>query len=346
MLYTFLVGAMMVLASDVAAEAASAPCSAAKLAAVADAARAVAACGPSDVACFAEASGRLGAAFARAEAAGGCAGALDASAASDELETFVARVAAAFPASPDPGAARCAAHKLRAAARDFARKLRCQVRALRAAAAVDPGCLARADAGLASGFAAAERRGRCTTNGDAAAIGAVVDAEVAFFVDTILSLPTCADGPAPQCGGTCPPGGVCGPDLANFGNTCRCILPTQPCGDTYPVCSGTCPAGTACGPLSGGLGGSCGCVPDGTVPCADAAFPVCGAGCPPDGSICAAVDSQVGAFFRYVGCACGPTAPCGAGGIACPAGEVCTIRAVPGFNLTYCASPIGAFLDG
>jgi len=37
--------------------------------------------------------------------------------------------------------------------------------------------------------------------------------------------------------------------------------------------------------------------------------------------------------------------PCGTGGIACPAGEPCPIRAVPGFNLTYCASRTGAFLD-
>jgi hypothetical protein len=53
----------------------------------------------------------------------------------------------------------------------------------------------------------------------------------------------------------------------------------------------------------------------------------------------------VGAFFTYVGCACGGAEPCGGGGIACPPGEVCTIRVVPGFNLTYCASPAGAFLD-
>jgi hypothetical protein len=345
MLQAILLGAILVLTSDVAADAATVPCSAAKLAAVADAARGIAACTPADAACLAGPSDRLAAAFARADAAGGCADTLDASAAFDALETFVGGIAAAFPPSTDPGAARCAAHQLRAATRDFAQKVRCHVRALRAGTVVDAGCLARADARLASAFAAAQRRGRCATNGDPAAIGADVDGEVSFFVDTILSLPTCLDGPAPECGGTCPAGGVCGPDLANFANTCRCILPTQPCGDTYPVCNGTCPAGATCGPLSGGFGGACGCVPDGTVPCADAAFPVCGGGCPPGGEICAPVNSQVGAFFRYVGCACGGAAPCGAGGIACPPGETCTILAAPGINLTYCASPAGAFLD-
>lgn len=78
---------------------------------------------------------------------------------------------------------------------------------------------------------------------------------------------------------------------------------------------------------------------------AAAPFPVCGAGCPSDGSICAPIDSQVGAFFFYVGCACGDPAACSSGGVGCPPGSTCTVRVVPGISLRYCASPAGAFLD-
>src|SRR4030095_8536691 len=41
---------------------------------------------------------------------------------------------------------------------------------------------------------------------------------------------SCADSAPGACGGVCPGNGVCAPD--QLGGPCRCVFPTQPCGET------------------------------------------------------------------------------------------------------------------
>ncbi len=71
---------------------------------------------------------------------------------------------------------------------------------------------------------------------------------------------------APQCGGECPTGGVCGLDVIS--GTCSCSFPYQPCGDTDPVCNGECPVGEECSLVNPGHPfDSCVCAPTGENPC-------------------------------------------------------------------------------
>lgn len=126
----------------------------------------------------------------------------------------------------------------------------------------------------------------------------------------------CPLGPGLACGGTCPGGGVCAPDV--LGGPCRCNFPTQPCGVTAPVCNGACPPGDACWPMDNLIPGStndCQCAPEGIPPCGATGLS-CGAGACPDGSVCTAVPGA-GIYDGY--CAClEPETPCGPGFGVCP----------------------------
>ena len=80
-------------------------------------------------------------------------------------------------------AERCAAVRLRAAARKAATKIGCHRKALLAGTAPDAACLARAEAKFVRACAAADARGDCLTTGDAASVEAIVDQFIADLLD-------------------------------------------------------------------------------------------------------------------------------------------------------------------
>jgi len=118
-------------------------------------------------------------------------------------------------AGGDP-ARKCASAKVKAASQKAARKLDCYRHAVALGLAVDPSCLARADAKFNAAFSAAESRGGCVTSMDAATIESAVNDFVltvsnALPATTTTSLPpsTCGLGGGPFCSGSCNNGGTC-----------------------------------------------------------------------------------------------------------------------------------------
>jgi hypothetical protein len=138
--------------------------------------------------------------------------------------------------------------------------------------------------------------------------------------NTSLGGPTCGENPYPQCDGTCAGGAVCGLNFTLDG--CRCVSPTEPCGDTFGVCNGTCPAGEQCGSVGGFPLPSCGCVPVGATPCGATGVPTCGGDCP-GADVCRPIAIQ--SIFGGLGCMCVHDAPCdnACGGGNCPGGFFC-----------------------
>jgi hypothetical protein len=91
----------------------------------------------------------------------------------------------------------CQAAKLRAAAGDAYRALRCHATATSAGVPVEAACLTRADAVVATGFVPAESRGGCLTAGDAGAVAGTVTAMVGAYVAALRPAPDasrCAGG--------------------------------------------------------------------------------------------------------------------------------------------------------
>jgi hypothetical protein len=121
-----------------------------------------------DGACLAKAAGKLGVAYAKAEAAGGCAatGEADgAEAAVDAcLETFADAIA---------GDAKCAATKMKAVGKKAAAKAKCHYKALLTGASVDSSCLGSAETKFNAAIAKANAAGSCTDT--AAALEQLVD---------------------------------------------------------------------------------------------------------------------------------------------------------------------------
>ncbi|MEW6268395.1 MAG: hypothetical protein AB1689_03755 [Thermodesulfobacteriota bacterium] len=128
----------------------------------------------------------------------------------------------------------------------------------------------------------------------------------------------CAQAEFAFCGAPCPAGGICAPADPLSGGRCRCVYPSQPCGDTAPVCGGECPAGEQCWPIDDAIPGTvnaCLCAPAGEPPCGASGM-TCNGGCPP-GLECGLVPG-VGMFDDA--CACvEPDALCGQPGFGdCP----------------------------
>lgn len=136
------------------------------------------------------------------------------------------------------------------------------------------------------------------------------------------------------CGGSCPGGGVCAPDVV--GGPCRCNFQTQPCGGTAPVCNGACPTGEQCWSINGFIPGpsdQCLCAPTGTPPCGTSGLS-CTEGTCPDGLVCG---GQPGIGFYDPHCACvEPDAPCGPRFGVCPPDMQC----VPFAPLEFGCAPI------
>jgi len=131
----------------------------------------------------------------------------------------------------------------------------------------------------------------------------------------------CTGGaPFPTCDGSCPPGAVCAPDVDSFA-LCKCIFDSAPCGETYPVCGGVCGEGGTCRQTGVVPWGACTCEPPGVL-CTDGPYPTCGAACPAGASCFPTIVHILSQ--PYPQCGCGSAAPCGSGGLACPAGQACS----------------------
>jgi hypothetical protein len=219
-----------------------------------------------DATCLAKAGAKLADAFAGAEARGGCVTTSDAGDVAAIVDSAVGAFVTAL--RPNPAASRCASVKLKATGKKATTKLGCHAKALRRGLAIDPGCLAKAEARFAAAFATAEGHPLCLTTGDASTVEALVDDLVDDVVaalapgvttTTTTSTTTTTTGLVPACGnGIVESGEYCdgtGCDTLEDGcvppgdpNECTCCS-TQAC--QYGL--GCCP-GFSCVP-NGGPGG-------------------------------------------------------------------------------------------
>jgi hypothetical protein len=286
-----------------------------------------------DSSCLARATAKLASSFAKAESRGGCITTGDASGITDMIDSSVGAFVAAL--RPTTSANRCAGVKLNATGKKVTTRLGCHGKATRKGAAVDPQCLAKADARFSATFTGAEAHGPCLTNGDAGDIEDQVDDLVN---DVVAALPSGSGTTT-----TTTLGAVCGNGIVEGNEQCD----TNP----EPICvssgrSGCFPAGNPeeCNccttPGETGLIDVGGTVPneccDGQTPqpagpgayfcpgtCGTMPFPTCGGSCQP-GRTCVAL--------RFAGvdqCGCVLPGPCGGTPPACtvgecPAGQVCS----------------------
>jgi len=131
-----------------------------------------------DVNCLTKADTRFLARFAKAEELPDCMTTGDAAGVEDTVDTLVADLVAALrPLTPS----RCTSAKIVAADLKGRDKLGCHAAAANTGGAVDPACLADAEANFADDFVIAEGRGDCYTTGDAELIEGAVDGVVVGF---------------------------------------------------------------------------------------------------------------------------------------------------------------------
>lgn len=150
-------------------------------------------------------------------------------------------VASSALAAADP-ANTCAAAKQKAAAQKFSNKVKCHGVAIKKAVAVDPACLAKAEAKFETAFAKAEAKGGCSTTADAAAIELMIDTALG---DLLTALPGATVPPA-SCDAlndcqscslcTQEPGGACESAVADCSTDAACT--------DLNDCLGTCPDDT------------------------------------------------------------------------------------------------------
>src|SRR5262245_46769798 len=138
---------------------------------------------------------------------------------------------------------------------------------------------------------------------------------------TTTTLVPCEATPVATCDGACAGDGVCAPDIGSF-SSCVCYDPSQPCGQTYAVCNGVCPPGLSCRPTGVIPFGACTCEPAGTL-CSDGPFPTCSGACPGSQGCFPTRGPFLGGTLDL--CSCGGVGACGAGGLSCPPGFVCTV---------------------
>lgn len=126
---------------------------------------------------------RLVEGFAKAASRGGCASTDDTIPVGDAVDALVQEFASSLDLSV--GVDRCAAGKLRAAAKRIATEILCRRRASRNGGVVEPGCLAVASENLATSFARFESRGVCNTSSDDPAVETKADEFVEFVAASI-----------------------------------------------------------------------------------------------------------------------------------------------------------------
>lgn len=179
--------------------------------------------------------------------------------------------------APTPGQ-RCAADKLRTAAKKAQGLLTCHARAVTKGQDVDAACVQKVRTKYEQTWAKIEARGGCATAGDVDTIEGHIDTLVDILVaalpattttTTSTSTTLCPPPTALYCGiNACP--GIPFPQFCPTGQTCEttptgctCVGPAVPCGDIrIPLCQyGTCPAGQTCvsDPGSGTCPPTCGC---------------------------------------------------------------------------------------
>jgi len=146
------------------------------------------------------------------------------------------RAAAASPA------VRCATAKLKAAAKKHGAKVRCHVQAILARKAVDPACLAAAEAKFSAAFARSEAAGGCFTSGDAPAVEDAVDDCVRTLVGL---LPTSATTTTSSTTTTTQPNFSCSPPGTPCGH-CGCGFCFAPQGYTTGICVVPYAGGSSC----------------------------------------------------------------------------------------------------
>jgi hypothetical protein len=154
-------------------------------------------------------------------------------------------------------AQKCAVAKNKAAAKKLGAKLKCHQKAIGVGGAVDPACLANAEAKFNAAIAKAEAGGGCVLNGD----GSTIEAAVDFCVDTLVNLtpsspptttttippPVCCSGSYIQVGGApgcsmgtaaacTPPEGIVQPGVCRSDGSCGAATPPGDCCDTGGAC--------------------------------------------------------------------------------------------------------------
>jgi hypothetical protein len=105
---------------------------------------------------------------------------------------------------------KCAAAKVKAAAKEASAKAKCHSVALQADLAVDPACLAKAEEKFDAAFAKADdTNSNCPNLDDNTEVEAIVNDFVTAVVSQVTAVPTCTDGIANgtetdvDCGGSC-----------------------------------------------------------------------------------------------------------------------------------------------
>ena len=215
--------------------------------------------------CLARVEQKFIAAFAKADANGGCVAQDNAS----DVEAVVDDCLASF-TTAITGDAKCSAAKTKALGRRAYDEMRCRLRALLRGGSVDAQCLGKAELRFTTAITKADGLGTCSDT--AMALETLVDACM-----TTLHRGCGEDAGSFTCGAPCGPGLVC-TAVSTFPWECSCV---QSCATTYdwPTCGGACDPGWACAPL--GPLPYCGCVPS----CLTSEAPTCGGTCP-DGGLC------------------------------------------------------------
>jgi pathogenesis-related protein 1 len=137
---------------------------------------------PVDSRCLSRVEDKFAAAFAKAEASGGCLTLGDAGAIEASVDTCVGTVGGLLGVSGVPFRSLCTAGKLKAAGRTLAGKASCHAKAARKLAPVSTVCLAAVESRYLRTFTKVERKGDCLTTGDAATIESAVDSCIAALV--------------------------------------------------------------------------------------------------------------------------------------------------------------------
>jgi hypothetical protein len=143
-----------------------------------------------DPACTGKADGKVGPAFAKAEAKGDClAPGGDAGAIFAKDAVFVDDVHQTVNAGVVTPASKCDSKKVQAATKKAADKAGCHAKAIGKAISVEPACLAKAEGKFSAATSKAEAGTDCTSAGQAAALEAIVDAFVTDLVGELTSGP-------------------------------------------------------------------------------------------------------------------------------------------------------------
>jgi hypothetical protein len=307
-----------------------------------------------DPACLTKATIRLSDDFTKAESHGGCSTTDDADDITNRIDSSVGAFLAGL--RPTLAANRCVGTKLQASGKKAKTKLGCHAKATRKGLAVDPQCLAKAEARFAGTFSSAEAHGPCLTTGDAGAIESGIDDLVNDVVaalpsgggtttTTTLGGPACGNGVAEgseECDGAdpgaCalfPPEAMVSCNPPSSPTPCRCCSQTE-CAFTIFQPGLTCCGDQACQNIKGfGMVQPGVCIPPSCTDDADCRGYRCVGGtcCGDAGQLCGAVDccadsgatcttaawAPIHACCRQAGAACDDLKDCCSG--SCTAGQ-------------------------